>query len=53
MLNQVCVITIRVKNIKTSIHFYTELLGFEVDQYYGDTIASLKHPNTPEHTRYT
>ncbi|MFD2637944.1 VOC family protein [Piscibacillus salipiscarius] len=47
MLNQVCVMTIRVKDLEKSVYFYTEVLGFEVDQYYGDTIVSLKHSNIP------
>ncbi|WP_194840849.1 VOC family protein [Filobacillus milosensis] len=47
MLNQVCVMTIRVPNTEHAVKFYTEILGFEVDQYYGDTIVSLKHDQIP------
>ncbi|GEL77562.1 VOC family protein [Tenuibacillus multivorans] len=47
MLDQVCVMTIRVKNLKESVHFYTEVLGFELSQQYGESIVSLKHPNIP------
>ncbi|WP_175614440.1 VOC family protein [Piscibacillus halophilus] len=47
MLNHVCVMSVRVKNLEESVAFYTKVLGFEVNQYYGEKIVSLKHANIP------
>ncbi|MEH7123877.1 VOC family protein [Bacillus sp. JJ1773] len=47
MLNKVCVLTVRVKNLQESVDFYTNVLGFEVSKYYGDKIVSLKHDEIP------
>ncbi|GAA0323931.1 hypothetical protein GCM10008967_13090 [Bacillus carboniphilus] len=47
MLNEMCVLTVKVANIKESIQFYTEVLGFEVNKHYGDCIVSLNHKEIP------
>lgn len=47
MLNTVCVLTVQVRNLEEAIEFYTEVLGFEVNKQYGDTIVSLKHNHIP------
>lgn len=43
MLNNVCVITIKVSNMKESLAFYTEVLGFKISKEYGPNIVSLQH----------
>ncbi|HWO74968.1 MAG TPA: VOC family protein [Bacillus sp. (in: firmicutes)] len=47
MLNEICVLTIRVKDIEESLKFYTEVLGFRVGKHYGDSIVSLQHKTFP------
>lgn len=46
-MNQVCVITIYVPNLKEAINFYTNSLGFEVNKQYGSKIISLVHNEIP------
>lgn len=47
MMNQVCVITVYVPNINKAIDFYTNTLGFDLDERYGPNIASLVHGEVP------
>lgn len=47
MLNKVCVLTIRVPNLKEAINFYSNILGFKISKYYGEKIASLQHDEIP------
>ncbi|WP_391122302.1 VOC family protein [Psychrobacillus sp. L3] len=47
MKNQVCVISIYVPNLNKAIDFYTNTLGFELDEMYGPKIASLVHGELP------
>ncbi|WP_273852744.1 VOC family protein [Guptibacillus spartinae] len=47
MLNNVCVITVKVSNMKESLAFYTEVLDFKVSKEYGPTIVSLQHDSLP------
>ena len=47
MLNNVCVFTIKVNNLKEAVQFYTTKLDFEVSKYYGEKIASLVHNGIP------
>lgn len=47
MLNQVCVLTVKVDNIRTAVEFYTEVLPFEVSKYYGEKLVSLVHNEIP------
>ncbi|MFJ7730641.1 VOC family protein [Lysinibacillus sp. NPDC097231] len=46
-MSQVCVISIYVPDIKEAIHFYTTVLGFEVNKQYGPTIVTLVHGDLP------
>ncbi|MBS4195289.1 VOC family protein [Lederbergia citri] len=47
MLNKVCVLTVRVKDLKESIDFYCNVLGFKLSKYYGNKIVSLEHNEIP------
>ncbi|MET3698260.1 catechol 2,3-dioxygenase-like lactoylglutathione lyase family enzyme [Bacillus oleivorans] len=47
MLNEICALTIKVKDIQESLYFYSELLGFQVSKYYGESIVSLQHKDLP------
>ncbi|PKR76770.1 hypothetical protein CEY16_13195 [Halalkalibacillus sediminis] len=47
MLNKVCVITVKVEKMDEAIDFYTKVLGFQVDQRYGEKIVSLEHEGLP------
>jgi predicted enzyme related to lactoylglutathione lyase len=47
MLNKVCVLSIKVKDLKAAIKFYTEVLNFEISKQYGEKIASLVHSEVP------
>lgn len=47
MMNQVCVITVYVPNLNKAIDFYTNTLGFDLDERYGPNIASLVHGEVP------
>lgn len=46
-MSQVCVIGIYVPNIQEAIHFYTTVLGFEVNKQYGPKIVTLVHGDLP------
>ncbi|KAA0941074.1 VOC family protein [Sporosarcina sp. ANT_H38] len=46
-MNQVCVISVYVPNLNKAIDFYTNTLGFELDEQYGPNIASLVHGEIP------
>lgn len=47
LLNQVCVLTVKVDDIKKAVEFYTKVLTFEVSKYYGDKLVSLVHNEIP------
>ena len=47
MMNQVCVISVYVPDLNKAIDFYTNTLGFELDEQYGPNIASLVHGELP------
>lgn len=47
MLNNVCVITIKVSSMKEALAFYTEILDFKVSKEYGPKIVSLQHEIIP------
>ncbi|QHA91984.1 VOC family protein [Bacillus sp. N1-1] len=47
MLNHVCVLTVKVSNLKEALAFYTEILDFKVSKEYGPKIVSLHHENIP------
>ena len=47
MLNQICVIMIKVRDLKSAVNFYTEVLDFKVSKHYGDKIVSLVHNDVP------
>lgn len=47
MLNQVCVIGIKVNDLKKGVAFYTEVLNFKIAEYYGDSIIQLEHNGVP------
>lgn len=47
MLNQVCVLTVKVDNMKNAIDFYTNVLDFKVSKHYGESIVSLLHKGIP------
>ena len=47
MINQVCVISIYVPDLKEAIDFYTSTLGFELNKQYGTNIASLVNGDLP------
>lgn len=47
MLNKVCVLSVRVKDLQESIDFYSNVLGFKLSKYYGDKIVSLQHNEIP------
>ena len=47
MLNNVCVITVKVSNMKESLAFYTEVLNFKISKEYGPNIVSLQHDSIP------
>jgi lactoylglutathione lyase len=42
MLNQVAVLTIQVHDMKESVDFYSNTLGFDISNRYGETIVTLK-----------
>lgn len=46
-MSQVCVIGIYVPNLEKAIHFYTTVLGFEVNKQYGPKIVTLVHGELP------
>jgi lactoylglutathione lyase len=46
-MSQVCVIGIYVPDIQKAIHFYTSVLGFEVNKQYGPKIVTLVHGDLP------
>ena len=47
MANKVRVISIYVPNLNEAIDFYTNTLGFELNNQYGPNIASLIHGEVP------
>ena len=47
MLNQVCVLTAKVDDIKKAVEFYTNVLSFKVSKYYGEKLVSLIHNEIP------
>lgn len=47
MLNQVCVLTIKVTNMEEAVDFYTKVLDFNVSKRYGENIISLEHNGLP------
>lgn len=47
MLNKVCVLTIKVDDMKAALEFYTKVLDFEVSKHYGENIVSLVHNEIP------
>jgi lactoylglutathione lyase len=47
MLNKVCVLTIKVKDLKSALEFYTKVLDFEISKEYGEKIVSLVHNEIP------
>jgi lactoylglutathione lyase len=47
MLNQVCVLTIKVRDMEKDVQFYTEKLDFKVSKKYGENIISLEHNGLP------
>ncbi|MFS0674781.1 VOC family protein [Ornithinibacillus sp. 179-J 7C1 HS] len=47
MLNQVCVLTVKVNDMAKGVEFYTEILDFNVGKKYGDNIMSLEHNGVP------
>ncbi|MFE8700024.1 VOC family protein [Cytobacillus sp. FJAT-54145] len=47
MLNKVCVLTIKVRDLKESLEFYTNVLDFKVSKQYGEKIVSLVHNEVP------
>lgn len=47
MLNQVCVITIKVDDMDKGVRFYTEKLDFKVQKKYGENIIRLEHNGLP------
>ncbi|RLQ94253.1 VOC family protein [Falsibacillus albus] len=47
MLNNVCVITVKVDDLKKAMDFYTNVLDFEISKRYGEKIVSLVHHSVP------
>lgn len=47
MLNKVCVLTVKVDDMKAAVEFYTKKLDFEVSKHYGENIVSLVHNEIP------
>ncbi|WP_180968200.1 VOC family protein [Cytobacillus massiliigabonensis] len=47
MLNQVCVLTVKVDDIEKAVEFYTQVLSFKVSKYYGEKLVSLVHNDMP------
>ncbi len=47
LLNQVCVLTAKVDDIKKAVEFYTNVLSFKVSKYYGEKLVSLIHNEIP------
>lgn len=47
LLNQVCVLTIKVGDIETAVDFYTKVLDIQVSKHYGENIVSLVHDKMP------
>ncbi|GGB29913.1 hypothetical protein GCM10011409_04060 [Lentibacillus populi] len=47
MLNEVCVLTVKVDNIRAAVDFYTNVLDFAVSEEYGEKIVSLVHNEIP------
>lgn len=47
MINKVCVLTIKVQEMKSAIEFYTNVLDFEISKEYGEKIVSLVHKDIP------
>ncbi|WP_442598789.1 VOC family protein [Neobacillus sp. D3-1R] len=46
-MSQVCVIGIYVPDLQEAIHFYTKVLGFEINKQYGPKIVTLMHGELP------
>lgn len=46
-MSQICVVGIYVPELQKAIAFYRDILGFEVEKEYGETIVSLKHGDLP------
>ena len=42
-----CVLTVKVNNMKDALPFYTEILDFKVSKTYSDKIVSLVHESIP------
>ncbi|MGB8000444.1 MAG: VOC family protein [Anaerobacillus sp.] len=47
MLNNVCVLTVKVNNMRDALPFYTDILDFKVSKTYSDKIVSLVHESIP------
>lgn len=47
MINKVCVLTIKVQDMKSALEFYTNVLDFEISKKYGEKIVSLVHKEIP------
>lgn len=47
VLNEICVLTIKVANMEEAIDFYTNVLDFSVAKKYGENIISLEHKGLP------
>ncbi|MBB6452707.1 putative enzyme related to lactoylglutathione lyase [Salirhabdus euzebyi] len=47
MLNTVCVVTIKVKNMIEAVHFYTNILDFHISKKYSEKLVSLVHEHVP------
>jgi lactoylglutathione lyase len=47
MLNQVCVLTIKVNDMERAVQFYTQKLDFKILKKYGENIISLEHNGLP------
>ena len=46
-MSQICVVGIYVPDLKKAVAFYRDVLGFEVEKEYGDSIVSLKNGDLP------
>lgn len=46
-MSQICVIGIYVPELQKAIAFYRNVLGFEVENEYGEAIVSLKNGDLP------
>ncbi|WP_010098234.1 VOC family protein [Ornithinibacillus scapharcae] len=47
MLNQLCVITIKIQDMEKDLLFYTEILDFRIAERYGENITLLEHNGLP------